>query len=67
MTCKNDRERQLLALRFGLEDGVPKTLQETADILGISTERARQIQNKAVRRIVAYIRERTSLADSLNE
>ena len=41
--CKNDRERQLLAFRFGLEDGVPKTLQETAERFGISRERARHI------------------------
>lgn len=48
--CRNDRERQLFAFRFGLEDGVPKTLQETADRFGISRERARQIESMALRR-----------------
>lgn len=61
--CRNERERQLLAFRFGLEDGVPKTLQETADKFGISRERARQIENMAVRRISGHIRRRKSLAD----
>lgn len=65
--CRNDRERQLLALRFGLEDGVPKTLQETAEKFGISRERARQIENMAVRRSVGHIRRRKSIADLLNE
>lgn len=65
--CRNDRERQLLAFRFGLEDGVPKTLQETADRFGISRERARQIESMAIRRCVSHIRRRKSLADFLNE
>ena len=65
--CRNDRERQLLAFRFGLEDGVPKTLQETADKFGISRERARQIESMAIRRCVSHIRRRKSLADFLNE
>ncbi len=65
--CRNDRERQLLAFRFGLEDGVPKTLQETADKFGISRERARQIESMAIRRSVGHIRRRKSIADFLNE
>lgn len=65
--CRNDRERQLLAFRFGLEGGVPKTLQETADKFGISRERVRQIESRAVRRIVGHIRRRKSIADFLND
>lgn len=61
--CSNDRERQLLAFRFGIEDGEPKTLQETADRFGISRERARQIEGKAVRRILGAIRRRNTLLD----
>ena len=63
----DDRERQLLAFRFGLEDGVPKTLQETADKFGISRERARQIESMAIRRSGEHIRRRKSIADFLNE
>lgn len=48
--CRNDRERQLLAFRMGLEDGVPKTLQETAEKFKISSERARQIEKRVVQR-----------------
>lgn len=65
--CRNGRERQLLAFRFGLEDGVPKTLQETADKFGISRERARQIESMAIRRSVAHLRRRKSISDILNE
>ena len=65
--CRNERERQLLAFRFGLEDGVPKTLQETADKFGISRERARQIESMAIRRSVAHLRRRKSISDILNE
>lgn len=66
--CRSDRERQLLAFRFGLEDGKPKTLQEAADKFGISRERARQIESLAVRRGVGHhIRRRKSLVDLLDE
>lgn len=45
-----EREAQVLRLRFGLEDGKPKTLSEMAELLGVSRERVRQIENKAFRR-----------------
>ena len=61
--CSSDRERQLLAFRFGLEDGKPKTLQETTERFGISRERARKIESKAIRRITGHIRRRQSLTD----
>lgn len=64
--CRNDRERQLLAFRFGLEDGVPKTLQETAERFGISRERARQIERMAIRRSVAHIKRKKALTDFLD-
>lgn len=67
LACRNERERQLIAFRFGLEDGVPKTLQETADKFGISRERARQIESMAMREIRVHIRRRRSLSDSLND
>lgn len=67
LACKTERERQLIAFRFGLEDGVPKTLQETADKFEISRERARQIESMAMRRIRAHIRRTKSLSDYLND
>lgn len=42
------RERRVISLRYGLEDGVPRTLDEIGKIFGISRERVRQIENKAL-------------------
>jgi len=47
----SERERQVLSLRYGLEDDEPKTLEETGKILGISRERVRQIQNEALEKL----------------
>ena len=45
------RERKILALRFGLEDGISKTLEEVGQEFGVTRERIRQIQAKALERI----------------
>lgn len=45
------RDRKIIRLRFGLENGVPRTLAQVADVFGISRERVRQIQERALRRI----------------
>jgi RNA polymerase sigma factor (sigma-70 family) len=47
----SERERQVLTLRYGLADGIPRTLSEVAEILGISRERVRQIEAEALRRL----------------
>lgn len=68
LVCDSERERQLIGFRLGLEDGVPKTLQETADKFGISRERARQIESMAIRRMVGHTRRRSkALLDFLND
>ena len=44
----NDRDRQIVIMRYGLDDNEPKTLGEVADLLGLSRERVRQIEERAV-------------------
>lgn len=45
------RDRQIIRLRFGLDEGVPRTLAQVASTFGISRERVRQIQERALTRI----------------
>ena len=45
------RERKILSLRFGLKDGVPHTLRDTAKYFGITRERVRQIESAAMKKL----------------
>ncbi len=45
------REQLILKLRFGLEGETPRTLIEISHVLGVSKERVRQIQDRAVKRL----------------
>ncbi|MBE6609419.1 MAG: RNA polymerase sigma factor RpoD [Ruminococcaceae bacterium] len=45
------REEQVLTLRFGLEDGRPRTLEEVGRVFNITRERIRQIEAKALRKL----------------
>jgi RNA polymerase primary sigma factor len=51
----NERERRLLTLRYGLDDGISRTLGETAKYFGITRERVRQIEVAAMRKLRAYL------------
>jgi RNA polymerase primary sigma factor len=46
-----DRERKVLTLRFGLEDGHQRTLEEVGQEFGVTRERIRQIEAKALRKL----------------
>lgn len=51
-----ERERRVLDLRFGLGGHPPRTLREAGRILGISRERVRQIENRALRQLRDLLR-----------
>ena len=46
-----EREEKVLILRFGLEDGQCRTLEEVGQIFGVTRERIRQIEAKALRKM----------------
>ena len=43
----DDKERDVIRMRFGLDDEEPKTLQEIGEAMGLSRERIRQIESRA--------------------
>ena len=60
-----ERETAILAMRFGLDDDAPKTLEEVGARFRVSRERIRQIQDEALRKMRVEIQERESpLAES---
>ena len=54
----NERERKVLEMRFGLEDGMSRTLEEVGREFGVTRERIRQIEAKALRKLRHPIRSR---------
>ena len=51
MVRLNPRQQRVLTERFGLQDGKPKTLEEVGVILGITRERVRQLETRALREL----------------
>ena len=51
MAGLNERQQQILRLRFGMEDGVCYSLEQTGKKLGISKERARQVEKQAIEKL----------------
>ena len=46
-----DREQKVIILRYGLDDGRQRTLEEVGEIFGVTRERIRQIEAKALRKL----------------
>jgi RNA polymerase primary sigma factor len=60
----SERERQVLEMRFGLKDGQGRTLEEVGQAFGVTRERIRQIEAKALRKLRHHTR-RKKLRDYL--
>lgn len=51
MQVLTEREQMILKLRFGFDDGRPRTLEEVGKVYGVTRERIRQIEEKALRKL----------------
>jgi RNA polymerase primary sigma factor len=51
LTELTERERKILTLRYGLADGQPRTLEQVGKAIGMTRERARQIEAEALRKL----------------
>jgi len=56
-TQLNEREQTIIRMRYGFDDGKPKTLEEVSMIIGRTRERVRQIQHQALKKLKLNISE----------
>ena len=56
------REKKVIMLRYGIDDGIPKTLEVVGEKMGVTRERIRQIEAKALRRLKRIIESKKAAA-----
>ena len=66
LSALTDRQQQVLRLRFGMDDGICRSFEQIGTQLGISKERARQIEHQAMQRLQEMGAD-MGLEDFLNE
>ena len=66
LAALNERQRQILRLHYGMDDGICRSLEEIGGMLGISKERARQIEKQAMDKLQKLGAD-MGLEDFLNE
>jgi RNA polymerase primary sigma factor len=52
----NEKEQRVIFMRFGFDEDQPRTLEQTGSILGVTRERIRQIEEKALQKIRSLMR-----------
>lgn len=61
LAALSDREKAILAMRFGLNDGVEKTLEEIGKVFGVTRERIRQIESEALKKLRVKMEQRDNV------
>jgi RNA polymerase primary sigma factor len=61
LAALTDREKAILAMRFGLNDGVEKTLEEIGKVFGVTRERIRQIESEALKKLRVKMEQRDTM------
>ncbi|HUO57012.1 MAG TPA: sigma-70 family RNA polymerase sigma factor [bacterium] len=64
----NEKEQKVILMRFGFDQDQPKTLEQTGNLLGVTRERIRQIEEKALQKIRSIMKSSNEeYRDLLNE
>ena len=51
LSTLTEREQEILAMRFGIKTGQPKTLEEVGEAMSLTRERVRQIESRAMSKL----------------